>query len=627
MLTNKITKRSIGRIAKKLGRDWKWRFWPFLRTRKESQPAQDQKTYAVEEQSLLTAAQNDMQKITIEMERTDRQIRPKCEQLYARIQSLLVRLPKIESAAAEAKTESETAKANLAAFLPPAVKPFWVFFWLAFLGLAEFPLTTTVFALLAESTILTVLMASIVWAVPLWAHFLGQGLKQRRKEPHDWYFLIGIPILVVGSLICFGLLRGAYLSAALSRLTSIKIGVSPALGTAIFMILNLLIFGVATGISYFGAHPEHREYRNAIRRFRNAKKEYKLRSSEASKIMLQLEGACEALAEAEQQRQAVWREHREKARHISDNGAFLSSHFRTVNMLHRPSAVQPECFILPLLRAELPPSLTAPLEGNYPLPAVQKTPVAPPGKGLVVAGLFLLAMSLSLGAAVRPAPPKVVDVLFDLSESTNRPQKREAMLAAFNEILEHVTPGDAIIGSIISAQSVSEPAFLLKEEFPVFTSSLSGILKAAEKEDASARFKVKLASLKNVAAHALKGPQRSILRTDILSALQVAERVLSDFPQPRKVLVILSDMIEDSTAYNFETEILSDKRIGGILANEKQLGRLPDLRGVHVYVAGATAANLDQYYSVQKFWLSYFKECGTVIQKKDYGSLLLSFPE
>jgi lysophospholipase L1-like esterase len=86
-------------------------------------------------------------------------------------------------------------------------------------------------------------------------------------------------------------------------------------------------------------------------------------------------------------------------------------------------------------------------------------------------------------------------------------------------------------------------------------------------------------------------------------------------------------MIEDSSEYNFEKERLSDKRIAEIIAAERVKKRLPDLKGVKVYVTGAKAPTREQFYNIQNFWLRYFKECGAELPKENYGSALLSFDE
>ena len=86
-------------------------------------------------------------------------------------------------------------------------------------------------------------------------------------------------------------------------------------------------------------------------------------------------------------------------------------------------------------------------------------------------------------------------------------------------------------------------------------------------------------------------------------------------------------MIEDSSDYDFSKERLSEKRISQIIEVEKSKNRLPDLKSVKVYVAGARAPKSEQFSNIRNFWMRYFKECGAICPKENYGSALLTFNE
>ncbi len=94
---------------------------------------------------------------------------------------------------------------------------------------------------------------------------------------------------------------------------------------------------------------------------------------------------------------------------------------------------------------------------------------------------------------------------------------------------------------------------------------------------------------------------------------------------PATIFVILRILL--GSEYNFEKDKLTDKKIGEIIAKENTQKRLPDLKGVKVYVVGAKAATREQFYNIQNFWLRYFKECGANLLKENYGSALLNFDE
>ena len=54
-------------------------------------------------------------------------------------------------------------------------------------------------------------------------------------------------------------------------------------------------------------------------------------------------------------------------------------------------------------------------------------------------------------------------------------------------------------------------------------------------------------------------------------------------------------------------------------------GLLPDLRGVHVFVAGASATTSERYVEVQDFWLKYLQAAGGEISARTYGRVAFTF--
>jgi len=116
---------------------------------------------------------------------------------------------------------------------------------------------------------------------------------------------------------------------------------------------------------------------------------------------------------------------------------------------------------------------------------------------------------------------------------------------------------------------------------------------------------------------------QKVQRTDILSSLHIAERIFKTYNKERNILVIMSDMIEDSKSYNFEKERLTEKRIAEIIAKEKKAKRMPNLTNVDVYaIRNATNLSPEIVAGIESFWLQYFKECGARIDKAHYGPLV-----
>jgi hypothetical protein len=52
---------------------------------------------------------------------------------------------------------------------------------------------------------------------------------------------------------------------------------------------------------------------------------------------------------------------------------------------------------------------------------------------------------------------------------------------------------------------------------------------------------------------------------------------------------------------------------------------MPNLTGVKVYVAGASAADSDKFREVQTFWARYFTESGADFSAYRYGHSLINF--
>jgi lysophospholipase L1-like esterase len=144
--------------------------------------------------------------------------------------------------------------------------------------------------------------------------------------------------------------------------------------------------------------------------------------------------------------------------------------------------------------------------------------------------------------------------------------------------------------------------------------------------------KKKKEAILNKVKEVLFNETREVPSTKIMDALQLAERVFKTHKRDKKILVLFSDMVEESEYYNFKRENLTQKRIEQIISQEKAKGRLPDLSGVKVYVVGAAAGSYEKMpsekiFGLQNFWLRYFKECGADLAKERYGGPLLEFEE
>ena len=71
---------------------------------------------------------------------------------------------------------------------------------------------------------------------------------------------------------------------------------------------------------------------------------------------------------------------------------------------------------------------------------------------------------------------KIVCVLFDLSQSTNVPEIREAYARDFRLALTKINRGNALVTAVITEKIISEITFCIKHDFPPFKAGTDNIL-------------------------------------------------------------------------------------------------------------------------------------------------------
>lgn len=241
--------------------------------------------------------------------------------------------------------------------------------------------------------------------------------------------------------------------------------------------------------------------------------------------------------------------------------------------------------------------------------------------------IALLLYSCQSGIKERQAN-KLIITLFDLSESTATPDIRSAYIKWFGKIIDSLNEGDLLIGACITEKSIQELKLPVSFEYPVFKPTTDNILLRKIQQE---EFQKKLSAMKEEQIRKVEelllgsGEKPKILKTDILSSLVLASNILHRYPDRKQLLIIFSDMIEDSESYNFEKIKLQDQKIKEILENEKNLENIPDLGGVRIYAIGAQARTMEKYNSIKRFWIEYFKYSGAELV--EYSSSFLGLKE
>jgi len=211
--------------------------------------------------------------------------------------------------------------------------------------------------------------------------------------------------------------------------------------------------------------------------------------------------------------------------------------------------------------------------------------------------------------------PRVIVVLVDMSGSTNR-ARRTVYNEAFEKIYQNLNQGDRLVVGTITSRSFIDFKPVVDEEIPKesiwvnriqFEQSLAKAQKNIRKE-----------------VNRLLSRKKGTPYTEILNSLNIADTIFHS-EKRQKVLVVLSDMIQDSKQYKFEHAKVTNKYINDIIRYRQKQKLVPNLADVKVYVAGASAADSRKFRSIEKFWARYFAATGADFSSHRYGHSLLEF--
>jgi hypothetical protein len=248
---------------------------------------------------------------------------------------------------------------------------------------------------------------------------------------------------------------------------------------------------------------------------------------------------------------------------------------------------------------------------------------------------FLVGAILLIGASgcrdtPSGVPSKVVCILVDRSGSTSDQRVRQKYSDSLRRVLEGVSAGDIIVADAISDNPLGQSSFPVNEEFERFDPGTDNpLLVRRKREEHDQLLKVRREQIWARAEGLLAGAASR--QTRILDAMLLADRVFHTYKRQKKVLVVFSDMIEESDRYNFTRDKLDEPTVRRIIDHERQAERLPDLAGVRVYVVGAGSTSQlmpsEQFIAIERFWLAYLKAAGADAVRERYGAALLRFDE
>ncbi|MEE8552219.1 MAG: hypothetical protein V3S72_02860 [Desulfobacterales bacterium] len=242
-------------------------------------------------------------------------------------------------------------------------------------------------------------------------------------------------------------------------------------------------------------------------------------------------------------------------------------------------------------------------------------------------GLILLSSLLLLSHPNRNAEafwgskkekklPRVIVIFVDMSASTNR-ARRTVYNKAFEMIYQNLRQGDRVMVGTITSRSYIDFKPAVDVEIPKKSVWVNRI--QFERNLAGSKEKIQME------VNRLLSKKHGTQRTEILNSLNIADTIFHDEKKREKILVILSDMIQDSKEYNFERSKVTNSYINKIVSYRQKNNLIPNLTGAKVYVAGASAVDSNKYRSIENFWTIYFKKCGADFSHHRYSHTLISF--
>jgi hypothetical protein len=241
--------------------------------------------------------------------------------------------------------------------------------------------------------------------------------------------------------------------------------------------------------------------------------------------------------------------------------------------------------------------------------------------GLWLISLFLLAGAVNWRAEAAWQPgnnegdPRAIVVFVDMSGSTNL-ARQTVYRECFDKIYENLRQGDRIVVGMITGRSFIDFKPVVDAEIPKKSVWVNRIQFERSVTETKERIRGEV--------EGLLSQKNGTPRTEILNSLNIAETIFHK-EKREKILVVLSDMIQDSKEYDFSSTKITDDYISRVIKHRREKNLIPNLTGVKVYVAGASGSDSHKYRSIERFWARYFEKAGADYSHHRYGHTLISF--
>jgi hypothetical protein len=246
---------------------------------------------------------------------------------------------------------------------------------------------------------------------------------------------------------------------------------------------------------------------------------------------------------------------------------------------------------------------------------------------------LLLALSAffapaAVSVAAEAHPPTSVIVFIDFSGSIQGPARAGYRRELETAILPFLAAGDRIMVAPIHDKTLTGFRPLVEAALPpmpVFNGFVDNTLKHSQNVKETERvIATTRQQIKADVAQTFAKPFSSRY-TDIFSSLAMAEKYFTGDPR-RKVLILMSDMIEDNPPYKFDAMRWRPGDTGKLVNELAAKKMIPDLTNVCVYVSGASASNAALAGHIGGFWQAYFTRAGADFDPARYAHVLLHWP-
>ncbi len=246
---------------------------------------------------------------------------------------------------------------------------------------------------------------------------------------------------------------------------------------------------------------------------------------------------------------------------------------------------------------------------------------------LIIEGLLLAAGCAPSSQATTPRGTDIV-IFIDFSASVQGPDRALLKQDLVTQIIPSLSAGDRIVIAPINDKTLTDFHPLVEVNLPPkpeFNGWLDNVMKYTRQVKENESQVVHLKETIGTQVADIFAKRFSSQYTDIFSSLIIAQQLFHNESR-RKVLVLMSDMVEDHPPYRFDKISWSTATNQKLLSELDAKGLVPDLSGVCVYVSGASAESAELAGNIGQFWQAYFQHTKADMDPSRYAHVLLHWP-